>query len=315
MSDRFVIKLCGVVTLLVLLTACGGQVAATPSPTDVVVPDDLGNGVIVFGDITDDPGEVIEGTQPLADYVAAQLEEFGIVEGQVRIASTADEMAQFLASGEVDIYFDSVYPATLISDATGATPFLRRWRFGVEDYFSVIFTSADSGITSLDQLGGHVIAFDNPYSTSGYLLPAVELLGRGYTLVANQSPADNEVGFIFSYDDANTLQWVLSGRADIGATDDYNFNVAFPEDVRERLVFLGKTDSVPRQVGVARPGMDPALLGAITQILISAHESEAGRAALEPFQTTRFDVFPEGIEAAQVKMRMLMELVQAIQLP
>jgi len=45
------------------------------------------------------------------------------------------------------------------------------------------------------------------------------------------------------------------------------------------------------------------------------HETEAGAAALEPFQTSKFDEFPEGIEAAVARMRETMELVQDIQQP
>ena len=297
-----------------MLAACSGG-ENIEDQQEGTLPEPEYNQVIVLGDISDDPAEVIEGTQPLADYLAGKLGDFGITEGQVRIASTADEMSEYLTAGEVDIYFDSVYPATLISDATGAQPFLRRWRFGVEEYYSVIFTSKDSGITSVADLPGHVIAMDNPFSTSGFVLPSNYLIGEGYQVAGGQSPSSDEIGFVFSYDDENTLQWVLNGRVDAGATDDYHFFVAFPEDVRNDLLLLAETEMVPRQVAVARPGIDPALLEAITQVLISAHEDQAGQAALEPFQTTRFDQFPEGIEAAQERMRQMMDIVQAIPMP
>jgi phosphonate transport system substrate-binding protein len=228
-------------------------------------------------------------------------------------------MVQLLESGEVDLYFDSVYPATLISDASGARPFLRRWRYGVDEYYTIIFASVESDITSVDDLPGHMIALDNAFSTSGFLLPAVYLIERDLNLVGKQSygdsVADGEVGFVFSYDDENTLQWVLSGLVAGGATDDYHYNVAFPSEAREKLILLAETESVPRQVVVARPDMDPELLKAIKQILITAHESEAGSVALEPFQTSRFDEFPEGIEAAQNRMREMMEIVQDIPMP
>jgi len=273
----------------------------------------------VYGDISDDPGEVIEGAQPFITYLASQLGDFGITEGQVRVVSDADEMAALLKSGAVDIYCDSVYPATLISDATGAEIILRRWRFGVETYHSIIFASKTSGVTGLKDLSGQLIALDNPFSTSGYVLPAVTLLDNGLKMTGKASyeeaVAADEVGFVFSYDDVNTLQWVLSGLAAAGATDDYYYEVQFPADAKEKLIVLAETESVPRQVVVARPGLEPALLAAIKQAMITAHETAEGQAALEPFQTTRFDEFPEGIEAAQGRMREMMELVQSIPLP
>ena len=300
-----------------VLPSCGGNQSAVQN--DVPTSEPVETRAIVLGDISDDPAEVIEGTQPLADYLASQLGDYGITEGQVRIASSTDEMAKLLAGGEVDLYFDSTYPATFISDQSGAKIILRRLRFGVEEYQSVIFASAVSGITSIDQLPGHMIAMDAPYSTSGFVLPSVHLMENGLTLAGKKSTGDsvmeNEVGFVFSYDDENTLQWVLSGLTSAGATDDYNFDVAFPEEAKAQLVELARTEYTPRQVVVMRSGLDEELVQAIVQVLTTMHETEAGAAALEPFQTSKFDEFPEGIEAAVARMREMMELVQDIQKP
>lgn len=300
-----------------VLVSCGGGVATVAS--DVPATEPVQSRAIVIGDISDDPAEVIEGTQPLADYLAANLSEFGITEGQVHIATSTEELAQLLADGKVDLYFDSTYPATLISDQVGAKIILRRWRFGVEEYQSVIFASAESGITSIDQLPGHMVAMDAPYSTSGFMLPAVYLTEHGLALVGKKSTGDpvgaDEIGFVFSYDDENTLQWVLSGLAEAGVTDDFHFDVDFPEEARGQLVELARTESTPRQVAIVRSGLDEELVQAIIQILTTMHETEEGRAALEPFQTTKFDEFPDGINAASERMREMMELVKGIQLP
>jgi phosphonate transport system substrate-binding protein len=307
-----------IIFILFSLVACTQELSVSPTPTNPSVDPSV-KYPIVLGDISDDPAEVIEGTQPLANYLATNLVEFGITEGQVRIATTTDEMAQLLASGEVDLYFDSVYPATLISDKSGAQPVLRRWRFGVAEYQTVIFASIDSGIISIDELAGNIIAFDSPYSTSGFLLPAVYLTETGLNLVGKRSYNDpvsvDELGFVFSYDDENTLQWVLSGLVMAGATDDYNFDVAFPASVKDELIVLARTESVPRQVVVVRSDLDPELLDIIVQILTTAHQTEEGRAALEPFQTTKFDEFPEGIEATGERMREMIKVLQDIPLP
>jgi phosphonate transport system substrate-binding protein len=207
----------------------------------------------------------------------------------------------------------------LVSDETGAQIILRRWRFGVEEYHSVIFASAESGITSLEELPGHMIAMDAPYSTSGFMLPAVAMVESGLKLVGKRGQgvavADDEVGFIFSYDDENTLQWVLSGLVAAGVTDDYHFDVAFPEEVTQKLVVLARTEPTPRQVVVARSDLEPELLEAIKQVLINVNEDESGQGPLEAFQTTQFDEFPEGIEAAIAHMREMMEIAKDISLP
>ena len=307
-----------VLILSLVLVACAGS--GIPTSTETVAPEPTETTrTIVLGDISDDPTEVIEGTQPVADYLASQLGDYGITEGQVRVASSTDEMAALLKSGEVDLYFDSTYPATLISDQTGAKIILRRWRFGVEEYQSVIFASVASGITSIDQLPGHMVAMDAPYSTSGFLLPSVLLLENGLTLTGKKSyedsVAENEIGFAFSYDDENTLQWVLSGFTDAGVTDDFHFDVDFPKEATDQLVELARTEFTPRQVGLIRSGLDDELVQAIIRVFTTMHETEAGSAALELFQTTKFDEFPQGIEAATARMREMMELVRDVPLP
>jgi hypothetical protein len=61
--------------------------------------------------------------------------------------------------------------------------------------------------------------------------------------------------------------------------------------------------------------MDPDLLNTIVQLLITAHQTEEGKAVLEPFQTSKFDQFPEGIDATGNRMREMMEVVEGIPLP
>jgi phosphonate transport system substrate-binding protein len=161
---------------------------------------------------------------------------------------------------------------------------------------------------------------DAPYSTSGYMMPAAHLLEAGLSLSAKGSYADpvdkNEVGFVFGYDDENVLQWVLSGRAEAGVVDNYRYDVAFPSEVTSNeLVVLARTNGVPRQVMVARPGFDPALLEALKTVLINMDEDESAQSALEKFQTTQFDDFPEGITAAMQEMRGMFEMVREIDLP
>lgn len=306
-------------TLLLILMLVACRPAQNVEITPTASPIQSEGRVLVLGDISDDPAEVIEGTQLLADYLADRLVNYGITAGKVQVASSMEEMIALLKNGQVDLYFDSTYPATLISDASGAKIILRRWRFGVETYHSVIFASKASGITRIEDLPGHIVAMDAPYSTSGFLLPAVHLLEHGLQLSGkktyNDPVAANEVGFVFSYDDDNTLQWILSGLVDAGVTDDYHFDKAFPRDAVETLVLLARTENTPRQVVLARAELEENLLEAIKAILIDMDTTPEGQAALKPFQTTQFDEFPEGTEKALQRMRAMADKVKSIPLP
>ena len=80
-------------------------------------------------------------------------------------------------------------------------------------YYSVMYTLADSGIESLDDMEGRSLAFADPNSTSGYLVPSFELaeeLGgplEGYF---------SETGFGGGHEQAVVA--VLQGQYDAGVT-------------------------------------------------------------------------------------------------
>jgi phosphonate transport system substrate-binding protein len=268
---------------------------------------------IVLGDISSDVEETIQAHQPMVDFLAANLGEFGITHGEVKVAPDMDTMINWMESGEVDLSFDSPYPVMILRNEAGAIPLLRRWRFGVEEYHSVFFALKDKGYTSVEDLKGQLIAFDTPFSTSGYMLPLAYLLENNYTAVERESTearvGEDEIGYVFSNDDDNTIQWVISGRVAAGVTDNISFG-RIPEETRNQMTIFAETEDVPRQILVVAPDMGVELQDAIKTLLIGMDETEAGQAVLENYQTTQFDEFPEGADAALEAMQRLYEIVQ-----
>lgn len=312
MKRRFLLAL--VIMLAILLAACDNNDDDTSDdenePTKAAVAEDVTRDqVIVIADISDDFVETTEEFQPFADYLAANLSEYGIVEGRVDVAADFDEMAQKLENGDVDIFFDSVYPASVLAERTGADLLLRRWKDGVEEYNTLIITSADSGIDSLDDLPGNMIAFEESVSTSGFVLPLVYLVERDYSLTAYDDPsaevAEGQIGYTFSGASDNTVLWVLEGRVAAGAIGSNDF-ADFEEDVTSEIVILAETESVPRHIVIVRDSLSEELKQGITEVMLQADEDEAATEALETFEeTARFDEFPEGIEAAIERMNEL----------
>ena len=118
-----------------------------------------------------------------------------------------------------------------------------------------------------------------------------------------------ELGYTFSTADDTTIQWVISGIVPAGVIDNVTFG-RLPEETQAELRIIAETDSVPRQMVLVRPGLDEALVTAITNELLAMEENEEGTAALESFQTTEFAEFSEGYAAAMEKMQTLYQLVQ-----
>lgn len=299
-------------SIAAVVVGCNSQATAPSTPTSSPSPTPQAQGVIAIGDISNNPSKKIKRYQPMADYLAERLKQFNIGVGEVKVAADMQTMIAWLKSGEVTLYFDSPYPAMIVSDKSGAQPILRRWKDGVAEYNTVFFVMKDSGISSLQDLQGKVIAFDEIQSTSGYMLPKAYLLSTGLKPVEKKSAEDvvsaDEVGYIFSDDDENSIQWVISGKVTAAAVDTETF-AEIPEENRQAMSVIAQTEKVARHVVMARPGLPAEQIAAIKTILLDMDKTPEGQAVLKEFEgTAKFDDFPP--DADITKMRKLYEQVQ-----
>ena len=85
---------------------------------------------------------------------------------------------QGLLGGTLDMAWlgASSYAAVYLQDPEAVEPVLTKENMdGSIGYHSIGFARTDSGITSLDDMKGKVFGFGDPNSTSGYLIPSVEI--------------------------------------------------------------------------------------------------------------------------------------------
>lgn len=265
-----------------------------------------GDDVIILTDVDFDPESLIPETQPVADYLGQKLGRAGISKGDVKIAPDVDTVAEWMETGEVNLYFDSVYPAMLVIEESGAQPILRRWKDGVPEYGTYFVTRADSDITDLNSLQGQMITLQEPSSSSGFMFPMVYMLEAGLKPVekaeANHTVADDEVGYVFSGQEEITLDWILDGRVAAGAVDDETW-ADLSDAEQGQLKIIAETDKFPRHVVVAGPNLSEEQVVAIKNAMMKMDESKAGRAALVEFsETAQFDEFPNGAESAIARL-------------
>jgi len=134
--------------------------------------------VLVLGRISDDPKSHYEQLKPLLDYVVPRMANVGIREGRILMARDVQQMNSYLRRGRVDWVTETAGTGMLLEQGSHAKPLLLTERDGVSSYTTVFFARRDSGIRSLRDLRGRSVAFQNPYSTSAYYVPAAELLDR-----------------------------------------------------------------------------------------------------------------------------------------
>ncbi len=136
-----------------------------------------------------------------------------------RLFTAADYngVIQGLIGGTLDMAWlgASSYAAVYVEDPDAVEPVLVKTNLdGSFTYHSIGFARADSGITSLADMEGQVFAFGDPNSTSGYLIPLVEIPEEGFSM----EPGEYFSDVIFTGGHEQTIVAVANGDIAAGVT-------------------------------------------------------------------------------------------------
>ncbi len=164
---RFVPLLACLVALLTLVRP--SPVCAQQAPE--TIPEEI---ILGFN-----PAENAQALQTSADALARELS--ARIQLPVRAYVTLDYTALVEATRSGQVHFAWFTPAPLIlaEQQFGAQVILTQVRRGSPSYYSAIVVRENSGITSLEQLRGKTIAWVDPQSTSGFVIPRYLMLERG----------------------------------------------------------------------------------------------------------------------------------------
>lgn len=253
---------------------------------------------LVLGRVSDDPVKTIPRLREMGAYLAGQLAHLGISGNDVVVARNNNEMIAMLRAGEVDVVSETVMSAFQFSDATGAELLMREWKKGVASYRSVLFSTSDSDIEDIDDLAGRVMAFEDPGSTSGFLIPLAMLRERGIEAVElsspNSRPPAGTVGYVFVGTEVNIAAWVARGIVDAGALNDTDWQDVdrTPGGLRESLRIFHESSEIPRSVLLVRGDLNRDLRDALQRTLADMESDPAAEMVLENYyRVARYDRF------------------------
>jgi phosphonate transport system substrate-binding protein len=145
----------------------------------------------------------IEALLGVPTKIYAPADYNGVIEG---LLGGNLDMAWLGASGYAKVYMtnpDAVEPVLVKINKDGS--------FG---YYSVGFARVDSGIESLDDMKGKVFGFGDPNSTSGYLIPSIEIPQSGYSM----KPGEYFKDVVFTGGHEQTIVAVFNGDINAGVT-------------------------------------------------------------------------------------------------
>ncbi|MBA2779337.1 phosphonate ABC transporter substrate-binding protein [Billgrantia kenyensis] len=168
--------------------------------------------VVTIGATTaESQAATIDRFQPLADYFEEQLG----VQMQIQQASDYSAVVQALTAGHVQLarLGGSSYAAGWIDSDGGVEPLVVPAELDGElGYHSVLIVRSDSEFESIDDLQGRSLAWADPNSTSGYLVPLVSLREDGI------EPNDFFGNTVFSGGHEQSVIGVLNGSLDSAFT-------------------------------------------------------------------------------------------------
>lgn len=229
---------------------------------------------------------------------------------------------QGLLGGTLDMAWlgASSYAAVYLQDPEAIEPVLIKINVdGSYGYHSIGFARKDSGIESLEDMKGKVFGFGDPNSTSGYLIPSVEIPGQ---INATMESGDyfGEVKFTGGHE--QTIVAVFNGDIDGGVTwadaqgnweDGYNSGAlrkavdAGLVDMNE-LVQIWKSNVIPEGPIVLRKALPDDVKAKMTALVDGLHDKDPecayGVAAGETlgFDPITHDVYLSVIEARKAKI-------------
>ncbi|WP_296765605.1 phosphonate ABC transporter substrate-binding protein [Sediminimonas sp.] len=233
-----------------------------------------------------------------------------------------DGVIQGLLGDTIDMAWlgASAYAKTYLTDPDAVEPIMVKTNMDKSyGYYSVGFARKDSDITSLDDMEGKVFAFGDPNSTSGYLIPSIEIPQE---VDASMESGDyfGEVKFVGGHE--QTIVAVANGDVDAGVTwadgmgaweDGYNSGAlrkaadAGLVDMNE-LVEIWKSKPIPEGPIVLRSDLPERVKVDIATMTASlpymdadcAYNFMAGEAL--GFQPIDHDAYVSIIEARKSKM-------------
>lgn len=145
----------------------------------------------------------------------AYLEERLGVDVELFPASDYAGVLQGLLAGQLEFagLGSSGYAGIVLQDETAVEPLYTTMQIdGSLGYYSVMYVRADSDIESFEDMEGRTLAFADPNSTSGYLVPSYELAQE----IGPLEGYFGETGFGGGHEQAVVA--VLQGQYDAGVT-------------------------------------------------------------------------------------------------
>lgn len=214
--------------------------------------------------------------QPLVDYLTSQLGH----NVKLVIPESYDEVIAGLVGGDIDFACLGGVTYVRAHAKAGVIPLVRRT--SDVQFHSVFIAGAGTGIQKLSDLVGKKFAYGDAHSTSGHVIPYLELKRAGLN-------PDTDFTFRYTGSHPLTMKLVETGIVDAGVVDEsvltYMVNTGKIDSNKIRIFY--RSQPFVDYVWVARSDISPSMRTKFTQSLLDLQEGKDDR-VLRVLRATKF---------------------------
>lgn len=213
------------------------------------------------------PAELLEKFEPMHDY----LERETGTTIEVFIPDDYGELIEAMKNDQVDIGQYGPLSFTIAERQKDLIPLVVRDRkdYGIT-YNSIIITKKGAGYASIDDLKGVTMAFVNPASTSGFIMPYSLFKSRGIDIDMFFS----DIKYLGSHD--KVLEAIVGGEIDAGAMSKTVLTMLIQDGEAglEDLDILWESEPIPGSPWVSRADFSQKQTKAFVDAMLSIHEKD-----------------------------------------
>ncbi|WP_374029163.1 phosphate/phosphite/phosphonate ABC transporter substrate-binding protein [Bdellovibrio bacteriovorus] len=217
-----------------------------------------------------------------AEILKTYLEKHTPYKYQITIPQSFVAVVEAFGTKRADVAAINTYGYYLAHKQYGVEAKLTVIRYGLATYQSQFLTRADSKIKTLADLAGKKLAFVDPASTSGYLLPLKTL--------KDKKIEPKEIVFAMKHD--SVVSMIYQGQVDAGATyysPPQNGNIEdarrmvktqYP-DVEKKVRIIELSEPIPNDPIVFRKDMPEEMKEKIVSTLLEFVSTPEGQKSLD----------------------------------
>jgi phosphonate transport system substrate-binding protein len=251
------------VTILLLATACSLEPAQDSNATG-------GQELVISFTPEADPLHLELDAKGLAAFLAEELNMPVTARVDADYAATVEAMAARHVHIATNL---APLQAAVAHQRAGAHIILVEERDGQAYYRSRFWVRKDSGLETLEDLQGTRVAFNDPLSGSGYLMPVATLVQEG--LIAHGEEIHHFFAQVyFAGGTELSMRALVEGHVDVAPVSENAAEIFLSPTDREKVTYITESDPMPRHAIAVSGQLPDELVQRITEAFLKLNEAE-----------------------------------------